>query len=1151
MPQIKSNENIENSINELSPAEIVRQNVNCNYFISASAGTGKTYTLTSYYIGILEYWEKFNKPDIVDNILAVTFTNKAANEMKSRIMNEVHKKIEATQSEYWKNVYSNISRAIISTIDSLCRRLLVEQNVLAGVDPNFSIINELKQIKIIENVSRYVIELAFQVYEDMDIRFRPNIPVERRKRLENYLSEIKKCKKEYILELFERVGSIETLKTYISNVVRNWRLELNFSRISDQLLNILEKAGVSMHIFRNMCLIAAELYEAETLDNFEYDFKGVLEKVLSVLENEQVRRQYQERFKYIIVDEFQDTNELQRNLFEKLHNDENYVFYVGDRKQSIYRFRGADVSVFIKTMNKFEEMKSISSEKSEKYAILSLQKNFRSHKHLVNYFNEISEKAIFNKYITESKVTKDDINDDKSTRTFHYEVFRERYPQFYNKLFFIEEDFSYPSNHGSENEILPSLDYLNYELDYKKKNEENNEENNQNNQKAPLKRVTYLNITEKLNDNILDEALVVAQTIKDIVGKEMTFYEKHGGIVNPITRKIEYKDIAILTYRLSNIESIYREIFAKFDIPMYVVKGRSFYRKPEIRAIVSALNVIQNPDNNYNFMEFFFTPFFEEDQIVEHFNRFKIFNEIVKCARELKEKNNSYSLYQAAKSLASKKLLPEHISNIISLIEKYDELKYFLRPAEVLKNFIKESNYLSKLSKFEGVDQRLKNVKKLLDQSMDFNQYATSFLELTRLFDKISELQETEASEISEESNVVRLMTIHASKGLEFNIVFLVQNNFSEREDEDVIFPIDEEGVGRYIHIKKFLDKFKDEISTESDEYAELIKQLEAEIVFDETELLRKMYVGVTRAKEMLFIVTLPQGKRNSHQTAKEVFERMQIDNDYKNIAQVINIDKTLLKSISQKLSGTSITQFTEKVELNEEIIKQQISDFSHIAYKRYISPMLLLNIQDEKSHLEDPQVIESMDDFESTEIAEIEHKKNIQAENKVSILLDNSLEILEGKLIHKRLMTVDKYNQLIYLAEQKKIPMGILKSEVLKWLFDCDKVISEFRLAKYFELDNKNYVLFGVPDKVFFKNKKIYVADFKNTFLKEDSPEFEKYKFQIKFYMYLLKDFGEVGGGYLISTKTGWTLKVDVPDETFSKELIKRIKAFEDLKSL
>lgn len=75
-----------------SPAEIVRKNPNCNYFISASAGTGKTYTLTSYYLGILEYWQKFNKPDIVDNILAVTFTNKAANEMKNRIMMEVRKK---------------------------------------------------------------------------------------------------------------------------------------------------------------------------------------------------------------------------------------------------------------------------------------------------------------------------------------------------------------------------------------------------------------------------------------------------------------------------------------------------------------------------------------------------------------------------------------------------------------------------------------------------------------------------------------------------------------------------------------------------------------------------------------------------------------------------------------------------------------------------------------------------------------------------------------------------------------------------------------------------------------------------------------------------------------------------------------------------
>ncbi|MGC8954934.1 MAG: UvrD-helicase domain-containing protein, partial [Fervidobacterium sp.] len=239
---------------EKSVAETVRENPNCNYFISASAGTGKTYTLTSYYIGILEYYEKYNDPEIVDKILAVTFTNKAANEMKERIMESVAKKFNTfspSQREYhyWRRVYSNMSRALISTIDSFCRRVLVEQNIQVGVDPNFKIINELKQMKILENASRQAIEIAFKVYEDMDVTLSFTLVSERREKIEKYIEELKK-NKESILHLFESVGNIEKVGKFVEEIVRNWRLELSQSRVNELLLNVLEKAGSSLQVLR-------------------------------------------------------------------------------------------------------------------------------------------------------------------------------------------------------------------------------------------------------------------------------------------------------------------------------------------------------------------------------------------------------------------------------------------------------------------------------------------------------------------------------------------------------------------------------------------------------------------------------------------------------------------------------------------------------------------------------------------------------------------------------------------------------------------------------------------------------------------------------------------------------------------------------------
>lgn len=1096
-----------------SPAELVRENPNCNYFISASAGTGKTYTLTNYYMGILEYWENYNKPDIVDNILAVTFTNKAANEMKDRIMSEVRKKIQATSNIYWQRVYSNMSRAVISTIDSLCRRILVEQNITAGVDPNFKIINELKQMKIIDNVSKYAIEVAFQIYEDIDVKFRQTLPVERRKRLENYVSELRQ-NKEAILELFKRLENIDTVKKHIANVVKNWRIELNYSKISERLLSLFKKVGTSLNVFRLMCLIAVELYEAETLDNFEYDFKGTLEKVISLLQKEeQVRKQYQERFKYIIVDEYQDTNDLQRTLFEMLHTDNNYVFYVGDRKQSIYRFRGADVSVFIKTMNEFEKKQKDSP---EKYKILSLQTNFRSHKDLVKYFNYVSKEAIFCSKIKSDSPCSN--SEDEVNGVNYYEVFRLRFPELYDKLFFLDDDISNANNQGCENETLPQV---NLEESYN------------------LRRVVYMciNDREKLNNNTYMEALLVAKVINELVGKEMTFFEKDSSGLKPVKRKITYKDITILSYKLSSVEDTYKDVFAKFNIPLYVVKGRSFYKRPEIKSIISALNVIQNPNNNYNFMEFFFTPFFEDTEVKDSFDKFKIFHKIVSKAKEIKDKEGTYSLFQAAKELSNSGSLPNYVSEMIQLIQKYDEMKYFLRPAEVMKNFIKESNYLTKIAKFDGSEQKLKNVKKLMDQASEFNQQANSFLELTRLFEKITDLQEMEASQVSEENDVVKMMTVHASKGLEFNIVFLVGNSESEKDEENVMFPVSDDGDGRYLHIKRFLDKFKDEINSDSEEYKELIKQLEAEVIFDETELLRKMYVAITRAKDMLFVVLLPDGNKNKALTAKKIFER---EHDDEHI-MLINISKNFLEEINLKSQQDNEYPKDEQEILDEAIVEKQISDLSEMAYKRYLSPTILSGILDEKSDFEiDHENLEEVNESENL----ISYPSKIS--DKLSKFLESSSEILEGKQIHRKLMSVNEYNQIVYLAQTGQIPQGILKAHILKELFENSKVLSEWRLAKHFEVNEKKYVLFGIPDKVFFKDNKIYVVDFKCTYLSWGTLELEKFIFQMQFYMYLLKDFGKVERGYIVNTKTGWVVTVECPDEKFTEQIAEKIRLFE-----
>ncbi|HOK34339.1 MAG TPA: PD-(D/E)XK nuclease family protein, partial [Fervidobacterium sp.] len=145
----------------------------------------------------------------------------------------------------------------------------------------------------------------------------------------------------------------------------------------------------------------------------------------------------------------------------------------------------------------------------------------------------------------------------------------------------------------------------------------------------------------------------------------------------------------------------------------------------------------------------------------------------------------------------------------------------------------------------------------------------------------------------------------------------------------------------------------------------------------------------------------------------------------------------------------------------------------------------------------------------------------------------------------HRKISSVVEYNQLIYLVEQGDLPNGILNAEMLKSLFEgSQKILSEWRIAKDMEENGKNYVLFGVPDKVFFKDGKIYVVDFKHSLLNRQQ-ELDKYRFQVQFYMYLLADFGEIGGGYLISTKSGKVVEIQKPDDDFVNDVKRRIDKF------
>ncbi len=261
--------------------------------VMAGAGSGKTRVLT-YRVSYL-IKEIGIDPE---SILAVTFTNKAAREMKERIISLTN---------------NNVSGLWISTFHSFAARILRIEYKEAGLNKNFNIIDEEDSLKIIKDIVK-----------------------------ENEIDE-KPAKLKKLISRSKNFKYFNIKDPYLKDI---------FSFVSD-------------------------LYEKTLNKNSLLDFDDLIIKLVKLLnENPKIRKKYQRKFNYILVDEFQDTNAMQYDLVKLLSNEENNVFVVGDDFQSIYSFRGA----LIENIEKF--MKDYDAK------LILLEENYRSTNNILNLAND-------------------------------------------------------------------------------------------------------------------------------------------------------------------------------------------------------------------------------------------------------------------------------------------------------------------------------------------------------------------------------------------------------------------------------------------------------------------------------------------------------------------------------------------------------------------------------------------------------------------------------------------------------------------------------------------------------------------------------------------------------------------------------------------
>ncbi len=560
--------------------------------ILAGAGSGKTRTVT---YRIAHMVKELGISTL--NILALTFTNKAAKEMKERA--------EALIGPESNNL-------IVSTFHSFSVRLLKAYSERIGYGRNFNIYDVDDQKSIINKIKK-----------ELNIGSDELTPV----RLVNKISKLK-----------EQGIGVDTLEKEIDVKIAANKTFYEIYKRYEEIL----KANNAM------------------------DFSDLLLNAKKVLEDPYVLEKVQDRYRYIVVDEYQDTNDIQYEIISMIASKYRNICVVGDEDQSIYAFRGANINNIL------------NFERDYKNAfVVKLEQNYRSTKTILNAANEI-------------------IRNNKSSK---------------GKKLWTD--------------------------------------------RAKGEKIKIYNA-----ENVYDEAAFIVNNIK---------IKAETGI--------QYKDMTIL-YRTNAQSRVLEEKLLNENIPYRIYGGMQFFQRKEIKDILAYMNLLNNRNDNHNFLRIINVP------------KRSIGNRTLEKIEKIANENripllDALSYVDGIEGLraGTKDTLKQFYSMMQEIYEKLEE--FSLR--EIFDEVMTRTRYIDFIE--DNKEDRIRNIEELLNSITEAERQNPG-ISLSEYLDMVS--LTTTTDDIEETENFVKLMTVHSSKGLEFDYVYLAgmedglfpSCNFETTEDE-------------------------------------------------------------------------------------------------------------------------------------------------------------------------------------------------------------------------------------------------------------------------------------------------------------------------------------------------------------------------------
>ena len=889
-----------------------------NILVAAAAGSGKTTVLVERVI------QKIIKDRIdIDRLLIVTFTNAAASEMRERILNALYKEIDKNPTDiHLQKQIVLLNKANICTIDAFCLEIIKNNFFEIGISSNFRIADNIelellkqeamedlfeklyldrdkKFEKLIDIYAGYkgdetLKELIFKIYDNIQSNpFQYEWLDEKieyfnvKKHIEEDFSKSKWGKvliENYRNEIIDEINSLKVIKNRLQNYtelekyynvinndidglndvknsLNNWDEAYNVSNnlkfktwptdkkvtmdlkdeaksardiIKEKYNKITKKTFIynskeayqdiyeMYDILKNLGDLVvkfAKCFEEKKLEKNIMDFGDIEHNALKILIKKdkngnyipsEIAEKLKDKFEEIAIDEYQDSNLIQEYILTSISKGNN-IFMVGDVKQSIYKFRQARPELFLE---KYETYSNDISENGIKGVKIQLFKNFRSRKSVIDLTNLLFDN-IMSKKLGDIEYTK------------------QEYLNFVANFQDSEDNKNKAELHIIDLKNSQKEDESIYEDDIYE-DEDKLEEN------------------KKLEKPEI-EAKYVAGEIKRIIDSEYKIYDKNVGY-----RNIQYKDIVILLRATSMVSNIYEKELYDIGIPVYSDTGEDYLETLEIQRIISLLKIIDNPYQDIPLLTVLRSPIFDFSD--EELTTIRLVNRENYFYKTMEEAIENNSLEDSTKN---------KIKNLISSIEKWREEEKYLKLNELIWKIYIDTGYYSYVGLTKNGELKQANLKLLFEKAKDYEKISFKGLfNFVKYIEKIkkSNADMNSAKIIGENENVVRIMSIHKSKGLEFPVVFLCRSdkNINMRSLNENILLDQDLGIGpKYINYER-----KIEYNTAAREAVRLKSKNESI-----SEEMRILYVALTRAKEKLIIVGIKNDYEKDIDNKKELLK--------------------------------------------------------------------------------------------------------------------------------------------------------------------------------------------------------------------------------------------------------------------------------------